>query len=1473
MPLQSKPSPIIEEHAKRNYSMKPGEKKLYKAMKTLIKHQKKTEKRKYQDISGQIPPNDTRKRARDQRIRDMKDPVPFTIPDDGQDVRVTVFGHPTERSGEIRSDLKLVLGTTDFGHPQPVRPPWSYPQLSGDYKDVYIPDRNPALSKLPTSSLDTVTLVDEHVVRVSAKLTEKGSGRMFVPAEFSFKNLRTHHRYEFKESFLLDSGADKNFIDTEYAKEKNLELMALGHPLKLDLADGEAPISGGITHVTKPILMRLGTHAELIQFYVTTLKSKMIVGHEWLQTHNPEIGWRDYSIQFNDKYCLKNCCRFKTLVYGYGEDEEIAHLNSIKSKKKPIDVREITADVFVELAKKGAQLGVSYLRMKNSTTNEVEIASLRQIQSQVYPFMDSLPINPDPPSLNDPYCKAFPQVFKEELADKLPEHRPWDCKIETLPGKDLPHAKIYNLTDEENESMRKYVEKELDKGFIRRSESPAGAPCFFVKKKDGSLRMCVDYRALNNITIKNKFPLPLISDLVRTLSKAKIYTALDLKGAFNLIRVREEDVWKTAFSTRFGHYETLVMPFGLTNAPSVLQQMLNTLFKDYIGKFVLIYLDDIIIFSEDEKDHDNHVHKVLTILEREKLYCRLKKSQFRTKRIEYLGYVITPNGVSMNSEKIKAVLDWKAPTNIKEIQMFLGFCNFYRKFIDGYAETTSSLSRLLKKDVPFKWTKEQEDAFEEIKQKYIKAPILLHPDNTKPFLVYTDASDFAVGCVLKQFDENKEARPIAFYSRQMTPPETNYEVYDKELLAIFVAFKEWRHFLMGRFKTSVFCDHKNLVWFTSTKILTRRQARWSLFLSDFDFEIKYIPGKANIEADALSRNPAYDCKDLPEFENRIKLLTSKNFPKELLKLSELSLKEFTLDCSLTTISDKYLESRLRDATSSLGKEELDKLIRSGPYVVENGILMYEGLICILNNDLKKEIMTMRHSTPMSGHFGYDKTLELILRDFVWTGMKSDVKKFVVACDCQRNKDFRNKNKGLLQQPRIPPGRFTDITVDFKFGLPKDGDYDGMGVIVCRLTKRAVFFACNEHITADKFASLFIREWVKHFGLPERMISDRDRIFKGNFWNSICAKLKVDNRMSSGYHPQTDGQSERVIHILEQYLRNYISHQQNDWVEFLPLAEFAYNNTYQSSINTTPFFASNGLNPRFDSVAHQQRSQSANELADSINKELILLKLILKESMDKYKRFADDKRKDVEFKVGDFVWLSAEDYRTERPNKKLDSKRLGPFKVSKQFGKVAYQLNLPHTMKIHNVFHVSKLSKFIENEFNMNRKHRGKDPIILEEDNMDYEVDEILDIKMLRNKWHYLLRFTGYDKSHDEWIPRDQMNCPRLVRKFHDKYPGKPCPLDEVVLHSVVRFREASPREGILSTTTNESNVVSSFTTLPRVLSHDMNNDHNVNNAHMIVGEDSNYRVPQSDDWLNRSRALDNGYYDCFECDCRECESG
>jgi hypothetical protein len=495
---------------------------------------------------------------------------------------------------------------------------------------------------------------------------------------------------------------------------------------------------------------------------------------------------------------------------------------------------------------------------ENSATFAENIATIRETSPnlQVYPFMEPLPT---PPPIAPPaFLARYKDVFSETLANILPPHRQFDFAINLQPNSIPPYSKVYSLTVEERTAMKEWIKGNLDKGFIRPSKSPYGAPCFFIKKKDGSLRLCVDYRRLNSITIKDRNPLPLISDLIRNLAKGKIFSVLDLRGAYNLIRIKEGHESKTAFVTPEGQYESLVMGFGPTNCPAHFQAIMNQIFRPMLGKCINIYLDDIVIYSQNLEEHWLHLKQTLEILRENKLFCKMEKCLFGSASISFLGYIISSNGVSMDPKKISSIKDWPTPASLKQLQEFLGFSNFYRRFIPSFSPLTKPLTILLQKDAPFHWSVTQQSAFENLKQAFTSASMLMHPDDSKPFFVETDASDYGIGGVMSQINSDNLLQPIAFYSRQLNPAERNYTIYDKELLAVYACFEEWRQFLQGGLHpVTVYSDHKNLEFFMTTQKLTRRQARWSLFLNEFSFFIVHRPGSLNIQADLLSRRPDY----------------------------------------------------------------------------------------------------------------------------------------------------------------------------------------------------------------------------------------------------------------------------------------------------------------------------------------------------------------------------------------------------------------------------------------------------------------------------------------------------------------------------------------------------------------------------------------------------------------------------------------
>ena len=442
--------------------------------------------------------------------------------------------------------------------------------------------------------------------------------------------------------------------------------------------------------------------------------------------------------------------------------------------------------------------------------------------------------------LVEEYYSDLKEAFNEEVAAQLPEHRPYDCKIDLEPEAELTHGPIYPVNPKDEADLKEFIEENLKKGFIRPSESAAAHPVLFVSKKKGDRRLCTDFRKLNKVTKRNSFPLPRIDQVFEAMKGAKIYSKLDLKSAYNLVRIREGDEYKTAFSTKFGLYEYLVMPFGLTNAPATFQSFINHVLKDEIGECCQVYLDDIMIYSKSLEEHIIHVRRVLKRLIENKLVAKLSKCEFHKQELTFLGNVISKDGVKTDPDKLEAITKWPRPNKVKELQSFLGFRNYYRRFINKFAEIARPLYALTSSKKKFEWDQEAEKAFKELKQAMVSPPVLSYPDYDKQFIVECDASKYAIGGVLSQQDEKGELHPVYYYSKKLSKSEINYSITEKELMAIKTTFVEWRHLLMGaKHKVIVYTDHRNLLYATKSQLLSARQARWQELLSGYDFEIIY----------------------------------------------------------------------------------------------------------------------------------------------------------------------------------------------------------------------------------------------------------------------------------------------------------------------------------------------------------------------------------------------------------------------------------------------------------------------------------------------------------------------------------------------------------------------------------------------------------------------------------------------------------
>lgn len=754
-------------------------------------------------------------------------------------------------------------------------------------------------------------------------------------------------------SILLDGGSSESFIQPRIVHCLNLPIE---HTDKCNVLVGNGQHMKAEGVVRKLSLKVQDIDITVPAYLLPVAGSDVILGAPWLASLGPHVA--DYSIS-KLKFYMDG--KFVTLQGESDNKPAVSQLNHFRR-----------------------------LQHMNAIS---ELFTIQKIDPAVIEDnWEGMPVNIEPEMAT--LLHTYREIF--QIPKGLPPNRELSHEILLKEGAQPVKVKPYRYPHSQKEQIEKMVQDMLEEGIIQPSLSPFSSPIILVKKKDGTWRCCTDYRALNAITIKDSFPMPTVDELLNELHGAQYFTKLDLRSGYHQILLKPEDRQKTAFRTHQGHYEWLVMPFGLTSAPATFQRLMNQLFQPLLRKCVLVFFDDILVYSPSWYSHLKHVEIVFQILSQNVLYAKLSKCSFGITEVEYLGHVVSGSGVAMDKTKVIAVLEWPTPTNLKQLRGFLGLTGYYRRFIRSYATIAGPLTNLLKKDA-FKWDENTAKAFDTLKQAITTAPVLVLPDFSQPFVLETDASGTGVGAVLSQ-----GGHPIAYFSKKMAPRMQLQSAYTREFYAITTALAKFRHYLLGH-KFILRTDQKSLKSLLDQSLQTPEQQAWLHKFIGFDFQIEYKPGKDNQAADALSRVMSLSWS-APEHD----------FLEQLKK-------EIVNDSHLQTIVQQCLDNTMDDRN----------------YMVKEGLLYWKHRLVIpMESNLIHQILKEYHDTPIGGHAGVTRTLARVTAQFYWPNMRQHIQKFIEACvTCQQAKSVNTTYAGLLQPLPIPEQVCDDVTMDFITGLP------------------------------------------------------------------------------------------------------------------------------------------------------------------------------------------------------------------------------------------------------------------------------------------------------------------------------------------------------------------------------------------------------------------------------------------------------
>ena len=964
----------------------------------------------------------------------------------------------------------------------------------------------------------------------------------------------------------------------------------------------------------------------------------------------------------------------------------------------------------------------------------------------------------------------------DDLPAGLPLERDLDHKIDLTPGAQPTHRSARPMSAAELVELSKFLTEMTKLGFVRESKSPYSAPILFVVKKDGTMRLVVDYRALNEVTVKNRYAMPLVGTLFDQLAGAKFFSKLDLRSGYYQIRVAAGDEPKTAFATRYGHYEFTVLPMGLCNAPATFMHLMQSTFRDELDKFVLCYLDDILVYSLTLEQHLEDLEVVMQRLTAARLFAKESKCDFFRPQVEFLGHLVGQDGLSMMDDKVHAIMHWPTPTTQKDVEQFLGLSGYYRAFIQGYSRISAPMAALTGirtanpakpnpsgPKPPFAWTEVHQQSFDALKAAVTAAPCLILADHTKPFEVHTDASGYATGAVLMQ-DHGKGLQPIAFMSKKMTGAETRYTTRDQEFLAITQALKMWRHYLHGTHFV-VRTDHQSLQYLRTAKMMSGRQHRWEELFADFNFTIRHIAGATNPVPDALSRGAAGP--------HRVATVAT--------------------DHMIYAIHGRngHYEQRIRAAArrdpayaALLGPNAAPLRAAAGLQLRGQFLYRLDGAIAVpANAQLRTDLLEAIHCDDTAGHLGRDVTVARARGRFHWPGISLAIRSFVDGCEmCARTKPPNHKPHGSPQPLDIPAAPWDTVTIDFVGPLPVTTAGNDM-ILVCvdKLTKMTIYTPHKSSVTALGTTQLLMDTLIRRFGVPRAIVSDRDVRFTSAAWTSFWGQLHTELRMSNAYHPQSDGQTERANRTMLQILRSTVDTTQTDWDTKLAAAEIAVNSAMQASTGVSPYHLNHGreMHLAVDNAlpANALRRHPAGVAAAEHFQHLhTAIRDRLAAAQVRQTKAMATHLSHHTYRVGDKVWLSTEHLRPVgwKRSPKLADLYVGPFAILSMNGPNSLRLALPAHWTIHNGVNTDRVKPHVDGS----ASHPLRRPLFAQPgpllvmgaddgaEQEEYEVKAVLGHRFAGARLQYRVQWKGYSLDEATWVGiADMQHCARLIRDY------------------------------------------------------------------------------------------------------------